>query len=205
MSRIIRMLVAAIAAGGLTFLGLMAAGAVSASTSGLSYEVDDGVSWTLATGPSSLSAPAQSASYADAGVVANLGLADNFASVDTPTGVPFTGSANLRENIWIGDGTEASTPGTHPLSEGVNFTYGFSNGDGTFWITTSPKPALVGQSLNAAQIAADFPGDQIYAWVGVVYSGSSVKGYVTSINGQNTSHRNVGVTLSGSTVTAYVK
>ena len=201
MSRIIRMLVAATAAGGLTFFGLMMAGAASASTSGLSYEVDDGVSWTLATGPSSLSAPTQSATYADAGVVADIGPASQFA------GITATGSANLADNIWIDDSTnsqpsEAITPGTHLLSDGVNFSYGFDNHNGTFTMQSGP---YAGQTLSYADIQQDFAGHEAFAWVGVVYSGSTIKGFVTSINGQNTSHRNVGVALSGGTVTAYVK
>lgn len=174
---------AAGAVAALTVAGLGAAPAL-ASTQGLNYEVDNGVSWTLANGPSALAQRVQ-AGYADAGVVTDIGPAADFQ------GISVTGSANLADNIWISSGNdEAVTPGTHPLSSTVDFSYGFDNHDGTFWLASGP---YAGQTLTVAQIAADFPNSEAYAWVGVVYTGTPVTGYISSINGISTSHRNVSI------------
>lgn len=174
----------------------MSAGPASASASRLNYEVDDGVSWTLSTGPSSLSAAVQSSSYADAGVVADIGLADSF------TGITATGTGPLQINVWIGDDAQAYTSGTHLLSDGVDFSYGFTNSAGSYWMASGP---YVGQTLTSADIQANFVGDEVYAWVGVVYTGSDVTGVVNTINGASTSHRGVGVTDKDGVLTAYVK
>jgi hypothetical protein len=174
---------------------VMSAGAASASTSGLNYEVDDGVSWSLSASPSNLSAPVQS-TYADAGVVADIGQASSF------NGISFTGSGPLADNIWIGNGAEAYTPGTHLLSDGADFSYGFDNGNGTFYMASGTH---AGQTLTVSDINTDFAGSEAYAWVGVVYTGTNVSGTVTSINGQNTSHRSTNVTLKAGTLTATVK
>jgi len=167
----------------LAVVGLSAASAL-ASTQGLNYEVDNGVSWTLANGPSSLAQPVQ-AGYADAGVVADICPAAGFQ------GIAVTGSANLADNIWISNGSdEAVTPGTYSLGSPVDFSYGFDNHNGTFWMASGP---YAGQTLTATQIAADFPDSEAYAWVGVVYTGTPVTGYTSSINGVSTSHRNVSI------------
>lgn len=169
-------------AGAAAVIGL-SAGPALGSTQGLNYEVDNGFSWTLANGPSSLAQPVQTG-YADAGVVADIGPAAGF------TGITDTGSANLAANIWIADGTEATQPGTHPLSGKVDFSYGFRNAEGEYWMASGP---YVNQTLTAAQIRQDFAGDEAYAWVGIVYTGTPVSGYVSSINGINTSHRNLSI------------
>lgn len=173
------------------------AGPASAKPNQLSYEIDNGMTWTLANGQRHI-ASAVVGSYADAGVVADIGLADAF------NGIQFTGSGPLADNIWIGDGDQAYTPGTHQLSDGANFTYGFDNHDGTFYMTDG---AYAGQTLSVAEIQQDFHGSEVYAWVGVVYSGSPVEGNVTSINGQNTHHRSMGVAPSGHNhiLTAFVR
>lgn len=159
----------------------MGAATTMASTQGLNYEVDDGVSFTLANGPSALAQPVQ-AGYADAGVVADIGLASSF------DGIAFTGSTNLQDNIWIDDGSQATTPGTYGFP--ANFTYGFDNHNGTFYMATGP---YAGQNLTYAQIRQDFPGHEAFAWVGVVYTGTPLSGYVSSINGVNSSHRNLSI------------
>src|SRR6266571_2423488 len=83
-------------------------------------------------------------------------------------GIAVTGSANLADNIWISNGSdEAVTPGTYSLGSPVDFSYGFDNHNGTFWMASGP---YAGQTLTAAQIAADFPDSEAYALVGVVYT-----------------------------------
>ncbi len=160
------------------------AAATMASTQGLNYEVDDGVSFTLANGPSALAQPVQNppGNYADAGVVADIGPVSSF------NGIAFTGSANLQDNIWIDDGSQATTPGTYGFP--ANFTYGFDNHNGTFYMATGP---YAGQNLTYAQIRQDFSGHEAFAWVGVVYTGTPLSGYVSSVNGVNTSHRNLSI------------
>jgi hypothetical protein len=137
------------------------------------YEVDNGSSWALANMP--LALKNADAGYEDAGVVVDLGLASNFA------GITFTGSGPLKDNMWITDGSEAFTPGEHSLSSTVDFSYGFDNGDGTFYMSSGP---YAGQTLTVAQIDSDFAGYEAYAWVGVTSDGSStVDGHVSSVNG----------------------
>ena len=87
---------------GLTGIGLAtvllaapSAFAGQGGTGSLGYEVDNGVSWTLATHPASISAPLQSASYGDAGIVVDIGPASAF------TGITVNG-VGVADNIWIG-------------------------------------------------------------------------------------------------------
>jgi hypothetical protein len=176
------------------------AGAASATGNGLSYEVDNGASWTLSAEPSNLSAPVQGTSYADAGVVVDIGPV---SKLNSSKPISWVGSGPLADNIWISNGhDEASTPGTHSLSSAVDFSYGFDDHDGTFYMASGPD---AGPNVPFTQIQKDFAGDQAYAWVGVVSSnGSSVSGVVNSINGQNIGHRSVDVTVSNGVLTAAV-
>jgi hypothetical protein len=172
-------------------LALFASGA-GASASTIGYEVDNGTTWTLSNSPANLSAPAASATYGDAGVVVDLGPASAYS------GAPVVGSNNLAENIWLGDNPEASADGTHQLSDPVQFSYGPI--DQTFW--TGPqasKPSTV-------DYIRTLGNTEVYAWVGVVSNGTtSVSGVVNSVNGQNTSHRAVSVTVKNGVLTAQVK
>jgi len=137
------------------------------------YEVDNGFSWALANMP--LALKNANAGYEDAGVVVDLGLASHFSAIS------ITGSGPLKDNIWITDGSEAFTPVEHSLSSTVDFSYGFDNGDGTFYMTSGPH---AGQTLTVAQIDSDFAGYEAYAWVGVTSDGSStVTGHVSSVDG----------------------
>jgi len=193
---------------GLTGIGLatvlLAAPSAFAGQGGsrsLGYEVDNGVSWTLATHPASISAPLQSASYGDAGIVVDIGPASAF------NGITFTGSASLADNIWIGDGFEAYTPGNHPFAtDSPNFSYGSYNGStgllaGTFNMFSGP---YAGQNLSPSQIVTDFSGHEAYAWVGVVYGGTNVSGFVNSVNGRSTGRRVMSVTDQSGTLSATV-
>ena len=137
------------------------------------YEVDNGSSWALANMP--LALKNASAGYEDAGVVVDLGPAASF------DGITATGTGKLLDNIWITDGSEAFTPGEHSLSTAADFSYGFDNGDGTFYMSTGPH---AGETLTKAQIRTDFAGFEAYAWVGVTSDGTnSVGAHVSSVNG----------------------
>jgi hypothetical protein len=99
------------------------------------------------------------------------------------------GTDNLSANIWLGDGAEAYTPGTHQLSDTVDFSYG--PWDGTFWTgqqVSEPVTATYIQGLNSTEV---------YAWVGVVYTGSSVSGSVSSVNGHSVGNRTLSITQNG--------
>ncbi|MGH2927605.1 MAG: collagen-like triple helix repeat-containing protein [Solirubrobacteraceae bacterium] len=140
----------------------------------LTYEVDNGTNWAQSVMPLAL-AKASGKSYEDAGVLVDLGPASQFA------GITDSGSANLKDNVWISDGLEAYSPGSYSLSSGANFTYGSDNGDGTFYMMTGTH-----QSKNPtfANIASDYAGYEAYAWVGIVGNGTdSVTGHVDSVNG----------------------
>jgi hypothetical protein len=195
--------VAALTGTGLAAVLLVAPSAFAAKggTGSLGYEVDNGASWTLATHPASISAPLVGNSYGDAGIVADIGPASAF------NGITLTGSASVTDNIWIGDGTQAYTAGTHPFaSDPVNFTYGFDNHNGTFYITDYKGTGTnyAGQNLTIAQIQTDFAGSEAFAWVGVVYGGTNVSGFVTSVNGRSTGHRVMSVTDQSGTLSATV-
>jgi Ca2+-binding RTX toxin-like protein len=164
----------------------------------VAFEVDNGTTWTLADrtsheGRLSSSGPEQG--YADAGVVVDLGPAADF------TGITITGSQNLAENIWITDGSQATVPGTHPLSSPANFDYGLGVTGG--WYMTGKPDAWNAKTLTAAQIRSDFAGYQVWAWVGIDDSGTTDYGYVTSVNGHRASAI-LGLEEAAGSVTAYV-
>lgn len=139
----------------------------------VNYEIDNGTDWALANMPLALAN--SNKGYEDAGVVVDLGPVSDFA------GITATGSGPLRDNIWITDGGEAFSPGLHALSDAVDFTYGFDNGDGTFYMSTGGH---AGQTLTIDQIKADYAGFEAYAWVGVTSDGTAtVTGHVQSVNG----------------------
>ena len=140
----------------------------------VNYEVDGGSSWALGNMP--LALPNANGGYEDAGVVTDVGPASGF------NGITATGTGPLKDNVWITDGSEAFSPGLHPFAtDHPDFSYGFDNGDGTFYITSGPH---AGETLTLAQIRSDFAGYEAYAWVGVTSDGSStVEGHVSSVNG----------------------
>jgi Collagen triple helix repeat (20 copies) len=138
------------------------------------YEVDGGSSWALANMP--LALPNANGGYEDAGVVIDVGPASSF------NGITATGSGPLKDNVWITDGSEAFSPGLHPFAtDHPDFSYGFDNGDGTFYMTSGPHAS---ETLTLAQIRSDFAGYEAYAWVGVTSDGTAtVTGHITSVNG----------------------
>jgi hypothetical protein len=140
----------------------------------VSYEVDNGTTWTLTDSLFQAHSTGPDLGYADAGVVVPLGSVQDF------TGIRATGSRNLAENIWIADGTDAYVPGTHALSGGANFDYGFQQAGGGYYMTDG---TYAGQTLTLAELKSDFGGDKAYAWVGIDDSGTTEYGYVTSVNG----------------------
>jgi hypothetical protein len=168
--KIAAVLVAAIT---ITGAGISAA---SASTSALPVraETDNGTTWTLYPGQLGVST-GTNVGYADAGEVVSLGPAASFA------GITAKGSANLAENIWITDGSQATVPGTHKLSAPVNFSYGFQQPGDTYYMDSGP---YAGQTLTLAQVKTDFAGHNVLAWVGIDSPGTADNGYITSVNGQ---------------------
>ena len=154
----------------------------------VNYEVDGGSSWALANMP--LALPNAGKGYEDAGIVVDVGLASNFAGIkSTGTGAP------LKDNIWITDGSEAFSPGLHPFAtDPANFSYGFDNHNGTFYMTSGP---YAGQTLTKAQIRTDFAGYEAYAWVGVTSDGTdTVAAHITCVNSTKV---NDNVTLNSTT------
>jgi hypothetical protein len=157
------------------------------------YEMDNGTTWTLTDSLALAHSTGPDVGYADAGVVVPLGSVRDF------TGIRATGSKNLAENIWIADGTQAYTPGTHPLSAGADFDYGFQQAGG-YYMTDG---TYAGQTLTIAQLQTDFGRDQAYAWVGIDDSGTTENGYVTSVNGRPM-YDILGLKSGRGDVTAYV-
>lgn len=174
-----------------------AAASPNTTSNSLRYEFDNGSAWTLQRNSAALNATIPDLGYADAGIVVDLGLAASF------TGITYGGTGTLAVNVWIGDGSQAYTPGTHLFTDGAaNFSYGFQQSDGSFWMTSGPH---AGQTLTPAQIVADFPSYEVYAWVGVVYTGGTVSGSVSSINGHSVGNRSMSITKNGDdTITAAI-
>lgn len=190
-----------IAAAALVLVCVAGANAANGTTNGLSYEFDNGDFalahgswyWELQGNSAALDTTAPDLGYADAGIVVDLGPASAF------TGITEVGSGPVETNVWIGDGADASTPGRYGSAD---FSYGFQNPDGSFWMTSGSE---AGVTLTPAQIAADFAGDEVYAWVGLVYSGQSVSGTVSAVNGHATGRRTISITSNGDgTLTAAV-
>jgi hypothetical protein len=156
----------------------------------VSYEADNGSAWKLDAKPTVMTG--SYTGYADAGIVYDLGPASQF------NGITYTGTGNLVANVWIGDDPQAYTPGEHPFAtDPVNFSYGFQQADGTYWMTSGPE---AGHTLTAADIQKDFPGAEAYAWVGI--SGSAPQsGHVDAIPGVHNA-ANLTLTVSGDQVTA---
>ena len=137
-------------------------------------EADNGTTWTLYPGQVGVST-GTNVGYADAGEVVWLGPAASFG------GIIAKGSSNLAENIWITDGSQAVVPGTHKLSAGVNFSYGFQQAGDTYYMTSGP---YAGQTLTLAQVKTDFAGYDVLGWVGIDSPGTADSGYITKVNGQ---------------------
>jgi hypothetical protein len=190
---------AAVAAGTLTLISTAASAATIPHGYGpqhgpqVGYEVDNGTAWTLTDNLARAHSTGPNEGYADAGVVVGLGSVRSF------TGIRATGSRNLAENIWIADGPEAYVPGTHALSAGADFDYGYQQ-DGGYYMTDGQ---YAGQTLTLAQLKADFANDQAYAWVGIDDSGTTEAGYVTSVNGRPMFDI-LGLVAGHGDVTAYV-
>jgi Collagen triple helix repeat (20 copies) len=142
-------------------------------------EVDNGAEYALSDSSRLADTSSTTANYSDAGVVVDLGLASNLATANTAyTG---SGSAKLQENIWLGTGPQASTPGIYPLAS-VDFCYGLgqnyskSGVPANFYMTGSNCAGAngtnySGQTLTLAQIAVDFHAHtEAYEWVGITNS-----------------------------------
>jgi len=138
-------------------------------------EVNNGTEFTLSSAPDLAdTSSSTSPSYADAGVVVNLGSLGSL----TPASLDYTGGDGLIENIWIGDGPETSTSGTYPQSStgyplsSADFCYGKggTSGYSDFYMlgSSSACGTAYGQTLSLAQIQSEFPSNlEAYAWLGV--------------------------------------
>lgn len=186
------------------------ASAANTTTNELSYEFDNGTSWTLQGNTAALDQTYALPSYSDVGLVVDLGELGNLPS----TGITATGTG-VFENIWLGNSPEAYTPGTHLLSSTTTFSYGAeynsakttpANGTGLFQMYTGK---YAGQYLTVADLQKDYPvTTEVYAWVGISFgiSGtSSVSGSVSAVNGHAVGNRTLSITNNGDgTVTAVV-
>ena len=123
------------------------------------YEADNGITWTLSNSPLK-SKITPGTGYADAGIVVNLGeYGYQYQGVSAGNYGP------QAVNLWIANGSQATRPGTHALTSPVNFAYGSvdpATGDVTMF-----DGAYAGQTLTPAQIQADYPANQLYAWAGI--------------------------------------
>ena len=170
-------------------------------------EVDNGAEYTVSPSPNLADTSTAGATYADAGVVYDLGPVDGLSS----SAIAFTGSPGfpLAENIWIGDGPQASTPGTYKLSS-IDFCYGIgananSTGQPQDFQMQSGCGQYAGQTLTVKEISRDFPAElEAYAWVGVTSTGGTVTtGSVDTIGGHNVGLL-TGILSSGEVLTPYV-
>jgi hypothetical protein len=133
-------------------------GTASTKAGTVRYEVDNGVTWTLSNKPlTSKISPAST--YADAGIVVSLGETGS-----QYYGVKSAGYGPLATNLWIADGYEATHPGTHPLSAAVDFAYGAVQPNGSVEMFSG---TYAGTTLTAADIRADFPKAELWAWSGI--------------------------------------
>jgi hypothetical protein len=141
----------------------------------INYEVDNGSVWALTNMPIALANA--NAGYEDAGVVVDIGPAGTF------NGYTVTGTGPLVKNIWITDGSEAFTPGEHPLSSQPDFSFFTQNNDGT-WAAQDAKAAPYGQNATNEDIQSGYDGYEVYAWVGVTNNGTTGRtGHIATVNG----------------------
>ena len=197
---------AVMALGGITISGVANASPAHSGQGHWTYshgavftEVDNGTEFAVSTSPDLADTSASAATYSDAGVVVNVGTIGSLSA----SRIAFKGSSGLLENVWIGNGPQASTPGIYPLSS-VDFCYGLGSSTG-YYMTGANCGSYLDQTLTLAQITADFPANlEAYAWVGVTSSGSAVPALtVYRVDGQEVG-LTVGVLASGGVLTPYV-
>jgi Collagen triple helix repeat (20 copies) len=146
----------------------------------LGYEVSNGATWSLSGLP--LAIAATNPSYEDAAVLVDLGPASQF------NGITVQGSGPISDDIWITNGSEAYAFGSYSTNS-VNFTYGSGSGSGsneTFYMEGNSSDPNYGQTLTTQQVAQDYAGYDVYAWVGLYQTGTpsgTITGTVTSVNG----------------------
>lgn len=161
---------------------------------------DGGVWWWTLQNAGPFTGTYKNYGYADAGVLMDLGPLSSLPS----SGITFTGTGDIKANIWISDGSMAYTPGYY---SSVNFSYGFesASGSGSFWMQTGPLPGQQSVANLQSYYAGQGSDPEVYAWVGAVYTGgiSPASVSVSSVNGNPVTNGNVSITPSGdlSTVT----
>ena len=150
------------------------AGPAGAGGSAYRTEVDNGTEWTLSPNPIAGDVSTAGATYADAGVVVDAG---ELNSQLTTGSFAYDAGSNVSENLWIGDGPEASVPGTHPLSDSADFFYASYQGNGMFSVMAPGASGLSG-TVSLAQIKAAYGNGggpvEAYIWAGVTSSGTDV-------------------------------
>ena len=150
------------------------AGPSGAGGSAYRTEVDNGTEWTLSPNPIAGDVSTAGATYADAGVVVDAG---ELNSQLTTGSFAYDAGSNVSENLWIGDGPEASVPGTHPLSDSADFFYASYQGTGMFSVMAPGASGLSG-TVSLAQIKAAYGNGggpvEAYIWAGVTSSGANV-------------------------------
>jgi hypothetical protein len=167
-------------------------------------EVDNGAQFSVTSGPLG-DTSASNATYADAGVVVDLGATDNLTQGSFVYDV--TSAATVSETIWIGNGPQASTPGTYPLNA-IDFCYGQGNFDQggalTGFLMLPSCGAASGSTLTVDQIKANYPGFEAYAWVGITGDGTNgATATVNTVDGQDV-HAKATVAVSGDKMIATV-
>jgi Collagen triple helix repeat (20 copies) len=166
-------------------------------------EVDNGTQFTVSASPSLADTSKAGATYADAGVAVDAGAVMDL----TDSKIAFTGSSGLLENIWIGNGPQASTPGTYPLSAGADFCYlSYAGNDSFSPLDNACTTAGLTGTVTAAQIRAAFPGAlEVYAWVGIESSGNAVSQVqINTVAGRTVNEVAGIVANSDGTLTPYV-
>lgn len=171
-------------------------------------EVDNGAEFAVSSSQTLADTSAQGATYADAGSITQVGTVGNLSA----SALAFSGKGPLAENIWIGDGPQASVPGVYSLKGGADFCYGLgtnvsSGGQPAAFQMQSDCGSYAGKTLTAAQIAADFPANlAAYAWVGVVFTGANAAGVAPATISSVGSHKVnmiAGVLDNGGVLTPY--
>jgi hypothetical protein len=131
--------------------------------------------------------------YEDAGILVDIG------PVSTFNGITKTGTGPLFDNVWVTNGSQAFSPGLHPLSAMADFNFYFDAGGGHWTNIGGPPPpsGCPSGSLTTAQIVQCYSGYEAYAFVGVQSNGmSTVTGHIASVNGKSVS---ADVTLNSTT------
>lgn len=167
-------------------------------------EVNNGAHFSISPSSTLADTSASAATYSDAGVYVPIGSAANLTS----TQVAFTGGSGLAENIWIGDGPQATTPGVYTTPADFCYFLGqdYTDGAPAQWYAQGSNCGSLstGTAYTLTQVAAAFPSQvEAYAWVGVD-GGSAIAGTkVGTVDGVSI-NATVGILDNSGVLTPYV-